>query len=80
MGFEVFGVSIDSEKKAWLKAIKKDKITYQQVNDDGGWQSRVALQYFVDFIPISFLLDKTGKIVAIDAAGQELENRIKMLL
>ena len=25
--FEVFGVSIDSKKKAWLGAIKKDKIT-----------------------------------------------------
>jgi peroxiredoxin len=37
-GFEVFAVSVDKKKSEWLKAIKKDKITYQQVNDNGGWR------------------------------------------
>ena len=41
-GLEVYGVSIDSKKNDWIKAIQHDKITYTQVNDDGGWQSSVA--------------------------------------
>src|SRR4030088_3265450 len=32
-GFEVFGVSLDSKKNDWLKAIKHDKLKYIQVND-----------------------------------------------
>ena len=79
-GFEVFGVSIDSKKANWIKAIRKDKIKYTQVNDNGGWNSSVAATFGVDQIPTSFLLDKTGKIVAIDLEGKELEERIKMLL
>ena len=78
--FEVLGVSIDSEKKAWLKAIKQDQILYTQVYDPRGWYSAVAEKYGVNQIPTSFLLDKTGKIVAIDLSGAELENKMKELL
>jgi thiol-disulfide isomerase/thioredoxin len=41
-GFEVFGVSIDSKKKDWLKAIAHDKISYTQVKDKAGWYSSIA--------------------------------------
>ena len=79
-GFEVFGVSLDSKKANWLKAIKQDKIKYTQVNDTGGWNSTVAATFGVEQIPTSFLLDKTGKIVAIDLMGKALENKVMELL
>lgn len=79
-GFEVFGVSIDSKKKDWIKAIAQDKITYPQVNDKAGWYSKTAEKYGVNAIPNTFLLDKTGKIVAIDLEGEQLENKVKALL
>jgi peroxiredoxin len=79
-GFEVFGVSIDTKKAAWLKAIASDKITYTQVNDNGGWRARVTDAYGVSAIPSTFLLDKTGKIIAIDLEGKQLEKRLKELL
>lgn len=78
--FEVLGVSIDSKKAAWLNAIKQDQILYTQVYDPKGWYSPVAEKYGVNQIPTSFLLDKTGKIVAIDLSGPELENKMKELL
>ncbi len=79
-GFEVFGVSIDEKKKDWLKAVKQDRITFTQVNDTGGWYSGAAGKYGVEQIPTGFLLDKEGRIVAIDLYGRELENKIKELL
>ncbi len=79
-GFEVFGVSIDSKKEAWIKAIRQDKIKYTQVNDKGGWNSKVAAAFGVEQIPTSFLLDKNGKIVAIDLEGKALEESVKTLL
>jgi peroxiredoxin len=79
-GFEVFGVSIDSEKNDWLKAIKKDKIPYTQVNGDGGWNAAIANKYGVEAIPATFLLDKEGRIVAVDLEKQQLEDKIKELL
>lgn len=79
-GFEVFGVSLDNKKAEWLKAVKKDKIKYTQVNDKDGWYSKVAETYRVEAIPASFLLDKTGKIVAFDAEGKELDKLVNDLL
>ena len=79
-GFEVFGVSIDSKKIDWLKAIANDKIKYTQVMDKDGWNSAVAEKYGVYSIPSSFLLDKTGKVIAVDLDGEELENKVKTLL
>ena len=79
-GFEVFAVSLDVKKEAWLKAIKKDKLTYTQVNDNTGWNSKIAELYFVDMLPTNFLLDKTGKIVAINIEGKEMFDKVKSLL
>ena len=79
-GFEVFAVSLDVKKKDWLKAIKKDKLTYTQVNDNTGWNSKIAELYFVDMLPTNFLLDKTGKIVAINIEGKEMFDKVKSLL
>jgi len=79
-GFEVFGVSIDVKKDAWLKAVSQDNIEFTQVNDKAGWNSLVAEKYAVNQIPTSFLLDKTGRIIAVDLEGKHLENKIKELL
>lgn len=79
-GFEVFAVSLDVKKAAWLKAIKKDKLTYTHVIDSDGWNSKVAQRYFVDQLPTNFLLDKEGKIVAINIEGKELFDKVKSLV
>jgi len=79
-GFEVLAVSIDTKKDAWLRAIRQDKMTYTQVNENTGWSSTTAEKYFVEQIPTSFLLDQAGRLVAIDPYGNELETRIKNLL
>ncbi len=79
-GFEVFAVSIDAKKDAWLKAIRQDKLTYTQVNENTGWYSKVAGLYFVDQLPTNFLLDQTGRIVAINIEGNELNDKLKSML
>ena len=79
-GFEVFAVSLDVKREAWIKAIKNDKLTYTQVLDNSGWNSKVAEQFFIDQLPTSFLLDRTGKIIAINLEGKELFDAVKRAL
>ncbi len=79
-GFEVFAVSLDVNKPLWLKAVKRDKLTYTQVIDSDGWQSKVAEKYYVDALPTNFLIDKAGKIVAINMEGKELFDKVKELV
>lgn len=78
-GFEILGVSLDESKNDWKKAISKDKITWLQLNDADGWDSRSALKWNVNGIPASFLVDKNGNVIAIDPERGELEQKLKEL-
>ncbi|MBC7827288.1 MAG: TlpA family protein disulfide reductase [Chitinophagaceae bacterium] len=79
-GFEIFGVSIDDEKSAWKKAVTADRISWKQVNAKGGWDAPVALQWKLEQIPTSFLLDQDGKVVVVDPSQKEIENYLKTVL
>ncbi|GAC1430144.1 MAG: hypothetical protein NVSMB7_06560 [Chitinophagaceae bacterium] len=79
-GFEIYSISIDENKNDWKKAIAADKITWLQVNENGGWNAPVASQWNINQIPTSYLLDKEGKIVARDLAGRQLDSKINQLL
>ena len=79
-GFEIFGVSIDEDKAAWKKAITRDKITWIQVNDQGGWNGPAATAFKIEQIPTSYLLDQSGMIVAVDLSHKDLEKKIVELL
>jgi peroxiredoxin len=75
-GFNVFGVSLDREKDAWLKAIEDDNLTWAHVSDLGYWQNAAAQLYAVQSIPHSLLVDKTGKIIAKNKRDEELREAV----
>lgn len=79
-GFEIFGVSIDDQKNKWQAAIKKDKISWLQVNDNGGWDAKTIADWNINAIPTSYLIDKEGKLLAMDLEAKELERALKYLL
>lgn len=72
-GFEIFGVSLDKDKAAWLKAIENDQLVWKHVSDLQYWNSVGAQAYGVNSIPMTFLLDPAGKIVAKGLRGPALE-------
>jgi peroxiredoxin len=79
-GFTVLGVSLDSEREKWLKAIATDHLTWNHVSDLAGWKNQAAQLYGVMSIPGNFLLDKEGKIVAANLRGEALEQKLTELL
>jgi peroxiredoxin len=79
-GFEILGVSLDDNAADWKKAVAKDKISWLQVNDPGGWEARSALKWNLFAIPTTFLIDKEGRVVAIDPEKKDLEKALKELL
>lgn len=79
-GFTVLGVSLDADENQWLNAIRRDSLQWHHVSDLRGWNSAAGRLYRVDAIPQNFLLDRAGKVVAIDLHGQQLReflDRIK---
>jgi peroxiredoxin len=76
-GFEIYGVSLDRSRDAWLKAIEKDKLTWVHVSDLKFWHSEGAKIYNVSAIPHTVLLDKEGRILAKDLRGSSLERKLE---
>ncbi len=79
-GFEILGVSLDKEKESWAKAVLMDNLSWMHVSDLAYFQCKAALDYGVQGIPFTVLLDREGKIVAKGLRGQELEAKIASLL
>jgi peroxiredoxin len=79
-GFTVLGVSLDDKKDKWLEAIRRDGLPWTQVSDLKGWKNEVAVQYGVEGIPMNFLLDKNGTIIAKGLRGPELEKKLAALV
>jgi peroxiredoxin len=77
-GFTVLGVSLDSKKESWLKAVKKDKITYPQLNDPAFWNAKAAVSYGIEALPSSFLINKEGVIIAINPNDESIIKFLKL--
>ena len=79
-GFDIYSVSLDNSRDAWLKAIEADGLVWpNHVSDLRGWTSSGGKLYGVSSIPATVLVDREGKILARNLRGQELENKLKEL-
>jgi len=82
-GFVLLGVSLDktSQKAAWLKAIKDDKVTWPQCSDGKGTNGPLAIMYQVSAIPMSFLIDRNGNLVIAELglSGKPLTDLLEKL-
>jgi peroxiredoxin len=76
--FTIIGVSLDKPgaKDAWMSAIKNDGLTWTQVSDLQFWDNKAAKLYGITSIPQNFLLDPTGKIIAKNLRGGDLEAKL----
>ncbi len=83
--FAILSVSLDQpgKKDLWLAAIKKDGLDLEgwtHVSDLKYWSNAVAQQYGIRGVPTNFLIDPSGKIVARNLRGEQLESTLAGLL
>jgi len=79
-GFTVFGVSFDSQKQDWIKAIQDDGLTWTQVSDLKGWGNAAGKLYGIQSIPQNILIGPDGKIIARNIRGEALQDKLKELM
>jgi len=78
-GFEIYGISLDSKRKNWLSAIEKDKRVWPEVSTVEGFNTPVSTEYGITALPSNFLIDSTGKIIAVNIHGTTLKKKITEL-
>jgi peroxiredoxin len=81
--FTVLSVSLEKpgDRKAWVAAIIKDRLTWPQVaaltSEEGDTMRKL---YGIQSIPMNFLIDPQGKIVAVHLRGEALIKKLEEIL
>jgi thiol-disulfide isomerase/thioredoxin len=79
-GFQIYQVSLDKTKDAWVKGIQDDHLEkWIHVSDVQYWNSIVVPLYKVESIPCNYLLDKEGRIIASNLRGEQLQIKLAEL-
>lgn len=79
-GFEILGVAADNNKAQWLKAIKDDKLPWENVSDLKGDKNEAGLIYGINAYPTNYLIDENGIIIAKNLRGKALADKLAELL
>jgi thiol-disulfide isomerase/thioredoxin len=74
-GLEIVGVSCDTDREKWLKAIQEDALPWTH-----GWKTEALKLYFISTIPFTVLVDKKNRIIATNLRGEALRAKIAELL
>ncbi|WP_395735784.1 TlpA family protein disulfide reductase [Prosthecobacter sp.] len=78
-GFEIVGISLDSDKAELEAFVKQKGMEWPQFFDGKGWKNEISSKYGIDSIPAMWLLNKKGMVVSTNARG-DLETKVSKLL
>jgi peroxiredoxin len=76
----VINVGLETRRDYWNKAITEDKLTGYNVSDMKFMKNEIAQLYKVSAVPQNVLIDESGKIIARNLKGNQLEEKLKSLL
>ena len=62
-GFEIVGISLDSDQAALEKFTAENKMTWPQFFDGKGWENEFAQRFRIQSVPTMWLFDRDGKLV-----------------
>ncbi len=79
-GFEIFGVSLDQDGEQWKAAIAQDGLKWKHGSELKFWESSFVPAYNLDGIPMAYLIDAEGVIIAKGMRGEQLEQKLEEIL
>ena len=78
-GFEIIGISLDSNEDKLTQFIKKKDMPWPQYFDGKGWKNEISKKHGIRSIPAMWLIDKEGNLVD-KKARSDLEEKVERLL
>lgn len=79
-GFDIVGLSFDSDKAAWEAAIKKLELPWHHLSDLKGWESVAGQTYGINAIPATLLIGPDGKVIASGLSAEGVGDKLKELI
>jgi peroxiredoxin len=77
-GFEIYQVSVDSDKESWIAAISEQNMPWPSLYTAG--DVRVVDLYNVEKIPTTYIIDRNGDIKAVEENIADIKREVKRLI
>jgi peroxiredoxin len=78
--FTILSISLDKDPAAWKQAVAADKLTWTHASELSDFEGPTVRLYQVEAIPSSFIIDPSGKIVAKNLRGEQLDEFLNKTL
>ena len=75
-GFDIIGVSLDTDETRLRNYLKKNNIQWRQIFSGQKWRSPLVRQYHIRSIPAPWLIDRDGTLISRNARGVKLEQLV----
>lgn len=79
-GFEVVGVNLDSPDADIAGFLRNYRVTWPSIHEEGGLESRPAIDFGIFSLPTMFVVDRSGKVVSNNASITDLKTLVPQLV
>lgn len=79
-GFEILGYSLDDKERLWVSAVENDDTPWIQLSALKGYTDPIVVRYNVQFVPQNWLIDPSGKVIARNLRGENVEKELEKLI
>ena len=81
-GFEIVGISVDEDLDALEQGLEKHQLPWLVLADEKRGEARqmtMAGRFAIGEVPRCILIDRSGKVVSVEARGETLEAELERL-
>ncbi|MFC7358303.1 TlpA family protein disulfide reductase [Jejudonia soesokkakensis] len=71
--FDIVSISIDDNRKSWIKAIEKDSLKWTNLIDI---DKKINDELEIPAIPFNYLIDKNGIVLGVNLSLDQIENEL----
>ena len=78
-GFEIYQINLDQDESTWKNAVKFDELPWISTREDDPSNPKNAMLYNVKSVPVNYLYDPKGNIIASNLHGKSLQLKLDQL-
>ena len=79
MGFEIYQINLDQDETVWRNAVRFDELPWINTREDDPSNPKNARLYNVQSLPMNYLYDPEGNIIATNLHGRNLQIKLNQI-
>lgn len=77
--FAFWGISLDTDREKWGKALRQDSLEWEQCCDFAGWNTEAVTQLAIHTLPANLLISPSGKVEGRNLSDAEIRAKVEQI-